>query len=82
MRSSENPPSPRGHKACLGLCPNRRLIRDSGMMRNDLLDGLREIINIGAGHAASALSTLLDRKGPYSCPPALARHARRGRQGF
>ncbi|MGB9590559.1 MAG: chemotaxis protein CheC [candidate division WOR-3 bacterium] len=38
------------------------------MMRDDLLDGLREVINIGAGHGASALSLLLGKKVSLAVP--------------
>ncbi len=38
------------------------------MIRDDLLDGLREVINIGAGHGASALSLLLGKKVSLAVP--------------
>lgn len=37
-------------------------------MREDFLDGLREVINIGAGHGASALSVLLGKKVSLAVP--------------
>lgn len=38
------------------------------MLRDDLIDGLREVINIGAGHGASALSVLLGREVRLAVP--------------
>ncbi len=38
------------------------------MIRDDLLDGLKEVINIGAGHGASALSLLLGKKVDLAVP--------------
>lgn len=41
---------------------------DNAMLREDLVDGLREVINIGAGHGASALSVLLGKEVRLSVP--------------
>jgi len=38
------------------------------MLKDDLLDGLREVINIGAGHGASALSVLLGKEVRLAVP--------------